>query len=460
MRLSGIDIQQATQGHWRGKAPEAIHGIVTDSRDFPSGNTFLALRGPHFDGHTFASELADRAEALIGDHEGVRLWDHIDIYQLEVADTLKAMGDIAHAWRKTLKQTTLIAISGSYGKTSLRSLLEHGFHRLGLRVAATKANLNNLIGVPQTLLSIDQDADIALIECGISEVGEMRRLASMVQPDIAIITGLASAHSEGLGGLQGVAREKTQILDALPSDGWCILGEGVEHQLREFDIDLPRSAISMTKSGDQKEAVSWQLNGTCLTLTQNGKSADIQLALPARHWAANMALASSMMLRYMHQRHHKTTLAAVAKALSDWQPVAGRMRQTQGLQQSVILDDSYNANPVSMQAALDTLVAMDGHRVAILGDMAELGTDSDQAHAGLEINGIEQVFLIGHEMRMLAEKHDSAQWFATTEEAIRFFLNFQPNPEDIILIKASRSMGLDRIAALLEIPGEEMRHAV
>jgi UDP-N-acetylmuramoyl-tripeptide--D-alanyl-D-alanine ligase len=456
MRMSGSDIQRATRGKWRDGAPEIMQEVVTDTRDFKAGQTFLALRGPHFDGHAFAHCIADQAQALIGDHEGIHLWDNLNVHQLEVDDTLKAFGDIAHAWRMQLHRTRLIAISGSYGKTSMRSLLEHGFRQLGLRVAATRANLNNLVGVPQTLLSIAADADIAIIECGISEIGEMQRLAGMVHPDVAILTGLSAAHGEGLGGIEGIAREKALLLNELSEHGWCALGSGVGRILQQYRIALPDDAID----AEQSNAVAWELKGTELTLSHAGESALIKLALPARHWAANMAFAATVMLRLLKQLRRSSTLHTIAEALSDWQPAAGRMQHLAGQHGSLILDDSYNANPASMQAALDTLAAMDGRRVAILGDMAELGDSSASAHRSLNLEGIEKIFLIGQHMRTLSGKYAQARCFSDTDEAIAYFRTFRAQGNDIILIKASRSMALDRIVSLLTTTQEGMHHAV
>ncbi len=456
MRLSGMDIERATRGQWHGGIPEKIADVVTDTRSFKAGQTFLALRGPHFDGHRFAPGIADQAEALIGDHQGVQLWGSLDVRQLEVTDTLQALGDIAHAWRRKLEHTTLIAITGSFGKTSLRSLLKHGFDRLGLSVAATRANLNNLVGVPQTLMSIDQDAEFGIVECGISEQGEMQRLARMVQPDIAVLTGLTAAHGEGLGGLEGIAREKSLLLEHTAERGWCALGEGVAASLQQFGIRLPDDVFI----AEDASAVHWHLEGSTLTLTHAGADTVIPMGLPARHWAANMTLAANIMLRATQARQLSISLADIGAALASWQPVEGRMRRIEGRNGSLIIDDCYNANPASMQAALDTLVAMDGHRVAILGDMAELGADSAAAHKGLNLDGVDQIHLIGPDMQHLADQYPAARCFTDTDEAISFFRGYQPDADDIILIKASRSMALERIVTALSGSKQEQQHAV
>ncbi|MCF7821328.1 MAG: UDP-N-acetylmuramoyl-tripeptide--D-alanyl-D-alanine ligase [Mariprofundaceae bacterium] len=446
MRLTGLELQRATRGAWQKGTPESINGISTDSRTFVEGHAFLALRGPNFDGHLFAAKVASKADALIGDHQGVRLWDNLEMPQLQVEDTLAALGDIANAWRNRLNRTTVIAITGSYGKTTIRSMLAHMFTSLNRNTAATDANLNNLIGVPVTLLGIDESAEIALIECGISEAGEMRRLSEIVQPDVAVITGLAPAHSLGLGGMKGVASEKAGLLRHLLPQGWCVFGEGVAKQMGQHDQTIAHDIIDMDR-GDGK-TVQWNLAGTHLTLSYGAESAELELPLPARHWAGNMALCATIALHYFNRKNAEAmpSLSDLAAALASWQPVEGRMRIVSGINGATIMDDSYNANPVSMQAALDTLTQLSGRTVAIIGDMAELD-EPEHTHRSLNLSGINMLILVGNEMKVLRHDHADAIWFATTDEAVAWTeKNLQQfNSDDHILIKASRSMHLDRI---------------
>ncbi len=455
MKLSGADIQRATAGHWHGAVPESLHKVMTDTRDFQAGEAFIALRGPHFDGHTFAAGVADQALALIGDQAGVRLWSEqkLDNSVLEVNDTLQAFGDIAHAWRLQLTDTSVIAISGSYGKTSLRSMLELGFAELGLHVAATHANLNNLIGVPQTLLAVPDDADIAIIECGISETGEMSRLAAIVQPDIALLTGITEAHAEGLGDLASIVSEKALLLEGAD---WCGLGVGVTALLKANHIKLPNQSLAIDQHHDGQ--VSWQLNGCDLQLTYQNQQASIRLPLPAAHWASNLAFATAIILRHLHANQQQVSLSRVAKAMAGWQPSAGRLRPSVGKNGAVILDDCYNANPVSMQAAIDTLSALEGNRIAILGDMAELGEIAESAHKDLDVTGVDHLYLIGTHMHALAALHHQAHWCATTDEALAVLAAVSFTNKDTVLIKASRSMQLEKVVQLLS--KQEATHAL
>ncbi|MDX8403061.1 MAG: UDP-N-acetylmuramoyl-tripeptide--D-alanyl-D-alanine ligase [Mariprofundaceae bacterium] len=444
MRLSSIELQKATGGSWHKGTPEPITGISTDTRKFIKGHAFLALRGPNFDGHRFADRVVSHARALIGDEQGKRLWDDLETPQLQVKDTLTALGDIANAWRNRLSQTTVIAITGSYGKTTVRSMLSHVFKALGVQTAATHANLNNLIGVPTTLLGVDESAEVALIECGISERGEMARLSQIVQPDIVVITGISAAHGSGLGGITEIAREKSNLISHLLPQGWCVFGSGVSEQLKNQSI--PHASIDMDRA--DSHAVQWHLKGQTLQLSTHHEKSELTLQLPARHWAADMALAATVVLKYFSYSANRTLpeLENLADILADWQPVSGRMATVSGVNGVTILDDSYNANPISMQAALDTLAQLSGHKTAIIGDMAEL-EDSAKAHAKLDVSGIDRLILVGSEMRALKNIQPEALWFAATDEALGWATDnlneFGTN--GYLLIKASRSMQLDRI---------------
>ncbi len=456
MRLSGAAIAAATGGVWHGGVPHQLTGICTDSRHFRTGDAFLALRGPNFDGHGFATGVADRASALIGEQAGSRQWRELTNSRLIVDDSLKALGDIAHAWRMQLAHTTVIAISGSYGKTTLRAMLETGLKAMGYAVAATRANLNNLIGVPQTLLDVPAEADLAVVECGISEVGEMERLAAMVQPDMAVLTGITAAHSEGLGALDGVVREKAKLLDHLNAHGCCLLGSGVSGLLQANGVQIPADTFALDQR--KHDRVAWHLDGCDLEMRYRGELAHLVLKLPARHWAENLALAASVMLHYFERKQILAGLKDVAQALAGWQPVPRRMQILNGRDGMAVLDDCYNANPVSMQAAIDTLRALPGRHIAVLGDMAELGDESRHAHQQIDIDGLDCVCLIGDRMRALADLHPSAQWFANAEAAKQALSERTFSQTDTVLVKASRSMHLESLVAFL--CNEEVAHAL
>jgi len=447
MRMSGLELQSCTAGRWLGEPPAMVSGIVTDTRRLSRGDAFVALRGPNFDGHVFAAEAASRgASALIGDADGSGAWQEIDLPQLEVADSLRALGDIAGHWRASLP-LPVVAITGSYGKTTLRSMLEHVLASKGIRVAATQSNDNNLIGVPQTLLRISPADEVALVECGISEPGEMRRLADMVSPDVAVITGVAAAHAEGLGSLAGVAAEKAILLDALAAGGCGILGSGVSALLGHVRTG-PESAL-LDMDARNAGTVDWDMDGCAVTLSGCGESVRFELSLPAMHWAQDAALAATVL-----EQLNLASLAEVGKAMASWQAVGGRMRSLAGVGGCTLLDDSYNANPASMQAALDTLRRMSARRIAVLGDMAELGRDSSALHAGLDISGLDVVLLVGDEMRALSRQHAGVRHVDSAEQALEEVMAMQPGKGDTLLIKGSRCMHMEQVVSGLREVGD------
>lgn len=447
MRMSGIELQSYTAGRWHGAPPSVINGVTTDTRSLKRGDAFLALRGPNFDGHAFAAEAAAKgAAALIGDAAGVQDWHGIGVPQLQVADSLQAFGDIAAAWRTTLKMP-VVAITGSFGKTTLRSMLEHVLLGKGLRLTATRSNDNNLIGVPQTLLRIRQDDDVAIVECGISEPGEMRRLAAMIRPDVAVITGIATAHAEGLGSLAGVAAEKAILLDMLAEGGCAVLGHGVAGAIGKWT--LPAGCALLDMDASDGGTVQWEMHGQRVDLKQGNQDVSFDLELPAVHWAQDAALSATILLCL-----GLATLEEVGEAMGQWQAVGGRMRMIAGTGGCTLLDDSYNANPASMLAALDTLRRLPGRRIAVLGDMAELGKDSSRLHAGLDVSGLDAVLLVGDEMRSLAAVQSGAEHLGSMGEVVDRLFSMQPGSGDTVLIKGSRCMHMERVVDALAESGD------
>lgn len=453
MRLTGKDLAAASLGEWLNDIPESVQGIGSDTRKFKAGEAFLALRGPSFDGHEHAHQIADKAAALIGDEQGVSHWKALTTPQLQVQDTLQSLGDIAAFYRSRLLNTKVIAITGSYGKTTVRSMLEVVLQHLGLQVAATQANYNNLIGVPQTLLGIDMQADVALIECGISEQGEMLRLSEIVQPDMVIVTGLSQAHGEGLGGLQGIVKEKAALMTHLTEQGWAVLGQGVAKQFEQVGCMPEQSTVSM-----DEHAVAWQLHGQVLTLKHETLQADVDLLLPAKHWAEDMALATTVALKLGDILNKDFTLADIASALAAWRPVEGRLA-IHSLPHFTMIDDAYNANPASMQAALDTLAALEGHRIAIIGDMLELGEDATMLHQNITLHDIDEVLVVGALMGGLkaANPTHNIQVFNDIEALQTWFENSDfPQPLSTVLVKASHGTGLHNIVKALQTRGQHV----
>jgi len=456
MLLTAEEMATACRGLWLHGQPQVLGGIGTDSRDFGEGDAFLALRGTTFDGHQHAAQVASKASALIGDVQGVQQWQSLTaIPQLQVDNTLQALGDVAACYRQKLQQTCVIAITGSYGKTTVRSMLTHVLRVFGLKVSATQENFNNLIGVPKTLMAVPEDADVALIECGISELGEMQRLSEIVQPDIAVITGVSVAHGEGLGGVQGVAKEKAKLMNHLAHHGWCALGHGVGTQLQQTKCHVSQDILDM----DTTDAVQWELQDVQLTLTQQTQKTELTLQLPAKHWAEDMALVASIALRLANDLQHTWSLQDVTQALQSWSPVGGRMNIVEVNDNFRLIDDAYNANPASTQAALDTLADLKGHRVAMLGDMLELGVDAHRLHQQLDLHDIDEVLTVGNLMGSLqaANPHIHIRVFKDIEglEAWLASKDFPPKGSTV-LVKGSHGTGLYKLVDKLMKRGQHV----
>ncbi|MDQ6950466.1 MAG: UDP-N-acetylmuramoyl-tripeptide--D-alanyl-D-alanine ligase [Mariprofundales bacterium] len=441
--MSGAMMAQATGGRWYGTPPSLVTGCSIDSRHATAEQAFVALRGPNHDGHAFAAKLDGRIAALIGERRSAGLWQGMMTPQLLVEDSYQALIDLAACWRQQLPvRCRVIAVVGSQGKTTLRRMIAHLLQHLGVQVAQTQGNLNNLIGTPLTLLKVPTASDVAVVECGISEPGEMARLAKMVRPDLVVIPALSLAHSAGLHDLATIVREKGVMAQAATEA--CVVGSGVAEMLARFEVMVPAPMVT----ADQQ--VAWQLTGSQLILTDDATSATLNLPWPAAHMAANMALAATVVRRIVPD----SALDVLAHGLQSWQPMAGRMGMVSGRGGCRILDDSYNANPASMEAALTTLRAMDGRTVAILGDMGELGAHARQAHESLGVAGVDCLLLVGSAMRYLADHQPQAQWFATTEALLSALDGLGLSTGDVVLVKGSHMMALEQVVARLMVTRE------
>ncbi|MDX8377216.1 MAG: UDP-N-acetylmuramoyl-tripeptide--D-alanyl-D-alanine ligase [Mariprofundales bacterium] len=444
--FSCLELAEATGGVWHDLPINSVWRarVCTDSRQIQAGDVFLALYGDHFDGHDFiAIAVKAGAVAIIGLENSHDLYyssalQDNNIPYLGVQDTLLAFGNIAYFWRKQY-QGTLIAITGSYGKTSVRCMLSSIFVHLNMHVSSTQSNFNNRIGVPQTILNAELNADVWLIECGISLCGEMQHLAAISKPDVSVFTGFACAHTEGLGNIGTIIREKLY----LNAQQWSVFGAGAFAQMQDYAISPPVNAMNV----DDNKLITWQLKHRCLQLCYNQKQVNMSLILPAAHWAANMTLAVLVACRIS-----KHPLRKVIEGLQNWQGISGRLQALSGIGGSVLLDDSYNANPASMLAALDTLGQLQGRHFVILGDMAELGRQSIEQHTAIiaQLSDLDGVILVGKQFSLASDKLAIGHMVVMdVEAAIILTQNWSLQKNDTVLIKASRSMHLDKVVQAL-----------
>lgn len=428
-----------------------INGIATDSRTISPGELFVALRGPTFDGHNFIADVTARgALAVLCDHH---LAD-VTLPQIVVPDTQRALGDLAAFWRHRF-HLPVAAITGSSGKTTTKEMLAAILNVTspGLKTAG---NFNNLIGLPLTIFQLSSNAGWAVLEMGMSERGEIARLTEIAAPTVGVITNVAPAHLLTMKSLDGIARAKGELFAALRPDSVAVINldddlvaaipvaNGV--QRRTYGLS-PLAEIRGEQIRPEGAEVRFTLH------TPAGTRA-VRLPVPGRHNVSN-ALAAAAAAISMGQ-----TLDAIVQGLESFQPAKGRM-ETQLLGDGIILiEDTYNANPLSVEAALVALDEMGGSgaRIAVLGDMLELGESSAERHRAIGAVAAahcDRLILLGPDSKETAKGARKAGMIAAKvthceshEETARQLVQ-SLRPGDRIIVKGSRGMKMEKITAAL-----------
>jgi len=443
MRLS--EIAAATGGRLVG-TDTTIDAVATDTRALPAGRAalFVALKGERFDGHDHVAAAAAGgvAAALVA-----RALDTA-LPQVVVDDTERALARLAnHATRG--RPAKVLAITGSNGKTSVKTLLLSILECAG-RAYANPGNRNNEIGLPLAVLDAPEDAEFAVYEMGAGKPGDIAYLTDIVRPDASLVNNIAAAHLERMGSLLGVADTKAAIYDALPKDGTAVINAddafapyfqtraGARRVLRfALDVDVDFSARDIT--------VLEHVSRFVLVTPQS--EAGTPLAMPGRHNVRN-ALAAAALASAVG-----VPLNTIAQGLCAAQPVAGRLIARRHASGALIIDDSYNANPGSVAAAIDTLAADAASSWLVLGDMRELGADAEGLHADMgrraKQAGIARLYTLGplseHAARAFGE---GAQHFAS-HDALATALAAQLRDGVRVLVKGSRGSAMDRIVTTL-----------
>lgn len=447
------EVLTATRGTARGPDWETVCGVITDSRAVEPGNLFVALRGDRFDANTFAQQAAESGATAVVVERGTPLPP--DVSAIEVDDTLVALGDLARAHRDAWRGQ-VIGITGSVGKTTTRALVTSALRSAGRRVLATSGNLNNRIGVPMTLFQLDDTVDTAVVEMGTNEPGEIARLAEIARPDAAIVTRASLAHTEGLGSIEAVADEKVSLLHALPADGLAVAyGDDPPIKKRASIVPVARKLFYGRDASNDVRVLDWLVSakGTQTRLQVRGQDVELEMGLIGEgavlNAAGTLALAFGLGL----------PLEEAARGIVEVEPVAGRMQPLSGLGDRLIIDDSYNANPASMEIAISTARTIAEQRgtpfVVVLGDMKELGEQSEQAHRQVgELVGDTDAFLFigcGDEMHVAVDVANArgidTLWFEDASECGEIADRLPLRA--VVLVKGSRSMEMERVIAPL-----------
>ncbi|MCC5855797.1 MAG: UDP-N-acetylmuramoyl-tripeptide--D-alanyl-D-alanine ligase [Idiomarina sp.] len=426
-----------------------VTGVTIDSRTIQPGDLFIAIAGPNFNGHDFAAAALAQGAVAVVSQQPLEL----DGPVIQVEDTRHALGQLGAAVKREVAPKT-IAVTGSSGKTTVKEMLAQILREQG-NVLATRGNFNNDIGVPLTLLRLTHEHQYAVIELGANHRGEIAYTTGLTQPDVALINNVAPAHVEGFGDICGVARAKTEIFRGLGPEGVAITwadSEFHEYWLRELRDRQHRVFSSTTAEADVwAEAIEVNDDGCAqFILCTPHQQAQVTLNIPGVHNVNNALAATSACLAL------GIPIAQIVRGLSGVAPVPGRMCSHQPRPGLRIIDDTYNANVGSARAALDVLGSLTGHRIFVLGDMGELGTNARAYHE--EIGdyaitvGIDELYTLGVLSQSASEVFNGhgGQHFENYEALVAALLARTEQHEQItILVKGSRSAQMERVVQAL-----------
>ena len=427
-----------------------IANVSTDTRKIAAGDLFFALSGPNFDGHKFLSEAKDKgAVAAVVQH-----WVDVDIPQILVVDTKAALGLLGAAVKEEVNPLT-VGITGSCGKTTVKEMVAAILSCRG-NVLATEGNFNNDIGVPLTLLRLEQGHDFAVIEMGANHRGEIAYTCGLTNPDVATIVNAAASHLEGFGSLLGVARAKGEIFKKLRGTGRAILNK--DSQFFEFwqgkSSHVPQETFALENDADYTaEDLTLGMDGCAqFDLCTPHGNVQVMLPVPGMHNANNALVAAALAMSV------GATLEDVKMGLQNMQQIGGRLNVKQLTSQVRILDDTYNANVASVNAAVDLLASFSGRRVLVLGDMAELGEKArfyhEQVGEYAKQSRIDRIYTLGELSQHSSDIFERKGRHFTNVDDLVAALNTDLKAEkcDIsILVKGSRSSKMERVVAALEV---------
>ncbi|MGB9628536.1 MAG: UDP-N-acetylmuramoyl-tripeptide--D-alanyl-D-alanine ligase [Thermodesulfobacteriota bacterium] len=466
MNLSLKEVLKATGGSLlQGEEEASFKGISTDSRTIQEGELFIALKGDRFDGHHFAIDaLEKRAGGILIEEEKIKdiRWNgYRPKAVISVRDTLRALGDMARARRRQCG-IPVIGITGSNGKTTTKELISACLETT-FPVLKTKGNLNNLIGLPLTLLNLTDKEKIAVLEMGMNVPGEIRRLTEIAEPDVGIITNIEKAHLEGMGSLERVKQEKGALYRSMRRDGTILvnqddpnvvdLAHSFSGQKITFGIKNPADVMA-------KEIRLRGKEGTSFTLIFEKEAMEVNLRLLGRHFIANALCAVAVASLFGIE------IRRVREVIEGFQPFPMRMEVIPLRGGKTLINDSYNANPKSTEMALETLAEVkgNGRGLVVLGDMLELGEVAEEAHReiGRKIQALSMDFLLalGEWAPVLVESairqgfpFERAKVVEDHSEALSILTRVM-REGDWILVKGSRRMGMEKIVeGLMEKEG-------
>jgi UDP-N-acetylmuramoyl-tripeptide--D-alanyl-D-alanine ligase len=432
-------------------ADQPFTGVSTDTRTLSRGELFVALQGPNFDGRNYVGQARDKGaagavvDALVDEGGGASL------SQVVVNDSKRALGLLGAAWRDQLG-TTVIGITGSNGKTTLKEMTAACL-RTTAPTLATQGNLNNDIGMPLMLTRFEEQHRFAVLEMGANHPGEIAYLAALAKPNVVVITNAAAAHLEGFGSIDGIARAKGEILSGEMRPTIAVLNAD-DHYFEYWSSlvqDVALLSFGIDSSADVRAVnIEADPGGSTFDLQVPGDETQVRLPLAGRHNVQNACAAAAVAISI------GVDLVQVCSALESITPVNGRLQPLAGPGGATIYDDSYNANPPSTIAAAEFLASLPGESLLVLGDMAELGEDAPRFHREVGERaasaGIDRLYATGGLSRNTVDGFgQGATWFPTIE-ALLGALAPELGAGTNVLVKGSRSSRMERVVDALREP--------
>lgn len=421
--------------------------VNTDTRSLAAGELFVALRGERFDAHSFLAQAAERNVCGLV----VEKFDaSIALPQLVVKDTLLALGQIAAMNRNAFTKPVL-AITGSSGKTTVKTMLADILRECG-NVHATKGNLNNHIGVPLTLLQLKADHDFAVIEMGASAIGEIAYLCLLAQPQVTMINNVMPAHIAGFGSIEGVAQAKGEIYQGLNEQNTAVINIDDQFSpqwLASVQANIIRVSLNNLHADCYAQNIQFLSDAVQFELVIKNEKISISANVLGEHSVRNALMAAAMAYAV------GASLENIQQGLAKFSPVGGRMSRHRGVNSALIIDDSYNANPGSVRAAIDVLAVREGQRIMVLGDLGELGENAADLHAQLgayaQQKNLDHFFTLGVLTQHASEAYGQqlGQHHFAGRELLITKLKDLTTPDTTILIKGSRSAKMDLVVSAL-----------
>lgn len=418
-------------------APEvagSFTGITTDSRKVVPGMLFAALPGRTFDGHDHIDHaLANGAvAALVCKDAGT------DLPVLKVADVLQALGALAAHWRAQCP-ARVVGITGSNGKTTVKEMIASILQLTG-SVLATEGNFNNELGLPLTLFRLDKSDEYAVLEMGAGNPGDIAYLARIARPDVGVITNIGPAHLQGFLSIEGVAAEKGEMYAALTSEGAAVINAAEPWVDMWQQINAADTTYYFNGENSHVRAIK---NATQVRVATPIGEFPLRLPLPGEHNLANALAATAACIAL------GVPLAEIKRGLETVKPVPGRLSMVSSRGGWTVIDDTYNANPASLYAALQVLASQGGERWLVIGDMLELGADSRKMHAEMgdaaRSLGVKRLFAVGEATVATVDTFGESAVHFDSREELTGYLCSQLKPGVACLVKGSRSMGMEHV---------------